>query len=127
MAKIVYMSFSGNTKKFVEKLGDEFSSYEIDPANPMIENGEKYILIVPSYEDVCMYEHVLDFLETGDNVENCQGIFSAGNMTFQAFGLYGVTAKKINEEFGIEILRFFELRGGKRDVESLREELNKID
>lgn len=127
MAKIVYMSYSGQTRKFANKFIDDYEIYEIDPINPFVENKEKFILVVPSYEEEGVYEHVIDFLDTGDNAKNCVGVFGGGNLNFTAYGLYGITAKILSEKYSFPVLHLFEFQGSKRDVRKMREELEKID
>lgn len=118
---LVYMSLTGQTRKFVKKSG--FESIELEPTNPFITVEEPYILVVPTYE-VDVTEIINDFLETGDNVSLCKGIFGGGNRNFAE--LFCFTADDLSKEYGIPVLHRFEFQGSKNDIEKLRKEVDKF-
>ena len=45
--KIVYLSLTGKTRQFVQKIGWDF--IEISKKNPVIQMKEPYIVITPTY------------------------------------------------------------------------------
>jgi len=52
MKEIAYYSITGQTKRFVNKLG--IDGYEITDADPFYQMGRPFILIVPAYDDDMM-------------------------------------------------------------------------
>ena len=127
MAQLVFYSQTGQTRKYVNKIKDR-ESIEINPNHFDVEMTEPFIFLVPSYEsnvhpdviDTCS-----DFLETGDNILLCKGMFAGGNRNFAQ--LFCITAKELSEEYKIPILHEFEFQGSKYDLSKLEEELQHID
>lgn len=126
MAKVVFYSQTGQTRKFVNKV-DEYEKLEITPERFAVDVGEPFILVIPSYESNVL-PIVIDtaclFLETGDNVSNCKGLYGGGNRNFAQ--LFCITAKELSEEYDLPILHAFEFQGSKSDVEELKRGLDKI-
>ena len=82
MAKIVYYSQTGQTRKFVEKIKN-IESLEITPDHFEIEMAEAFILVMPSYETnvhPIVIDTAADFLETADNLSYCKGLFGCGKI-----------------------------------------------
>lgn len=123
MAKIVYFTVTGQTKKFVQKI-PHVERIEIKPQNPFLEVNEPFILVVPTYV-AAMVEPVYDFLETGDNVKYCAGLFGGGNRNFG--GLFCFTVRDLAKEYQIPVLHDFEFQGSEYDVEKMEEELAQIE
>ncbi len=127
MAKIIYYSQTGQTKKFVEKIKN-IESVEITPDHFEIEMTEAFILVMPSYETnvhPIVIDTAADFLETADNLSYCQGLFGCGNRNFAE--LFCITAKTLAEEYDIPLLHTLEFQGSPLDVQKLEEELLQID
>lgn len=127
MAKIVFFSQTGQTKKFVEKI-TSYEKIEIDPMNFGIEMNEPFILVAPSYESnvhPIVIDTLADFLETADNLTFCQGLFGGGNRNFAE--LFCITARTLGKEYDLPVLHEFEFQGSTFDVEKLKEELDAID
>lgn len=59
MVAIAFYSITGQTKRFIDKT--QLQAHQISDANPKYDMGEKYILIVPAYQDFMM-DSVVDFL-----------------------------------------------------------------
>ncbi|AXY25241.1 class Ib ribonucleoside-diphosphate reductase assembly flavoprotein NrdI [Suicoccus acidiformans] len=116
---LAYFTLTGQTRKFVNKF-PEVESVEIQPANPFIEMEEPFILVVPTYEAE-ITEPVNDFLETGQNIALCRGIFGGGNRNFAQ--LFCFTADDLSEEYNIPVLHRFEFQGSENDVAKMEEEL----
>lgn len=118
--KVVYMSLTGNVREFVKRLDtDKSNLIEIADNLPIpIIDGEKYILIAPTYDppvtDVCF-----DFIED-NGPENCVGLIGSGNKNFGDDG-YIYTVKNISKEFGIEIIHDFEYAGFDKDVTAVNQ------
>lgn len=122
---IYYSNRSGNTKRFVKKLGYErnFHVSEIPVAT------REYILFVPTYgggdEDYAVPRAVLTFLSIKTNVDLLRGIVGFGNKNFGTD--YCKAAYIISDEFGVPILGRVELFGTPEDVERIQERLGKFN
>lgn len=121
--KLVYYTKTGNTRRFVDKING-YESIELSPIDPFITLNKPYILVIPSYEPNVLpeiYETLVDFFETNDNVVLCAGTFSGGNLNFN--DKFGITAKWVKKKYNIPIIRMFEFQGGDRDVAELEKQL----
>lgn len=121
--QLAYFTLTGQTRKFVQKL-NEVTAYEISAINPYHSMQQPYILVVPTY-DKEVTEPVIEFLETGDNRQLCQGVFGGGNRNFAQ--LFCFTAKDIARDYQLPLLHLFEFQGSDFDVQRLKEELNRIE
>ena len=121
MKEIAYYSITGQTKRFVNKLG--IDGYEITDADPFYEMGRPVILIVPSYDDDMM-DPVIDFLQYKDNAKNCVGVAGGGNRNFNT--LYNHTAKDIAKGLDVPVVFEFEFNGTQKDVENFKKVVNEI-
>lgn len=127
MLIVYFSSATGNTRRFVEKLG--FPSARIPGRRtdePLIVN-EPYCLVVPTYGGGASISHqnvrpvpapVIRFLNNEHNRSLIRCVVSGGNSNFGAdFGLAGdVIAKKCN----VPYVYRFELLGNEEDVRILR-------
>ncbi|WP_119326602.1 class Ib ribonucleoside-diphosphate reductase assembly flavoprotein NrdI [Companilactobacillus musae] len=119
--KLAYYSITGQTKRFVNKLG--IDGYEITDADPFYKMGRPFILIVPSYDDDMM-DPVIDFLQYEDNAQNCLGVAGGGNRNFNT--LYNHTAKDIAAGLNVPVVFQFEFNGTQKDVENFKKVVNEI-
>lgn len=127
MAGVVYYSVSNKTRRFVSRISDKHNVIELG-YDPFIQMTEPFICIVPSYEQYVfpdVYDSFEDFFMTGNNVGLCKGLFAAGNRNFAE--LFGVTANELRDEFGLDILHYFEFQGSDYDLEKIEKELDNID
>ncbi|AEG41005.1 MAG: class Ib ribonucleoside-diphosphate reductase assembly flavoprotein NrdI [Lactobacillus kefiranofaciens] len=115
MVAIAFYSITGQTKRFMEKT--QLKAHQISDANPKYDMGQKYILIVPAYQDFMM-DSVVDFLTFKDNKKNIIGIIGCGNRNFN--DLFAQTAKKIAATLNIPILYLLEFSGTDEDVKNVR-------
>ena len=67
MVKIAFYTITGQTQRFINKTG--LDAHRIEDAHPQYQMNDKYILILPSYQDFMM-DSVVDFLTYKDNKEN---------------------------------------------------------
>ncbi|RLK62414.1 class Ib ribonucleoside-diphosphate reductase assembly flavoprotein NrdI [Atopobacter sp. AH10] len=119
---LVYMSLTGQTRKFVQKF--DWPSIEITMENAFsIEVKEDYLLIVPTYANE-VTEIVNDFLETGNNQAYCRGVCGGGNRNFNE--LFCFTAKDISEDYGVPLVHCFEFQGSDFDVETVKEKVKEL-
>ncbi|MEC8917340.1 MAG: class Ib ribonucleoside-diphosphate reductase assembly flavoprotein NrdI [Pseudomonadota bacterium] len=119
MAELVYFSTkSGNTRRFVEKLGLSASRIPLSRNDQPLRVDEPYILIVPTYGDgdplSSVPPQVIRFLNDEHNRSLIRGVIAGGNTNFgEAFGLAGrVVAQKCR----VPLLYRFELMGTAEDV-----------
>lgn len=119
--KIAYYSITGQTKRFVNKLG--MDGYEITDADPFYKMDQPFVLIVPAYDDDMM-DPVIDFLQYEDNAKNCVGVAGGGNRNFNT--LYNHTAKDIASALTVPVVFQFEFNGTNKDVENFKKVVNKI-
>lgn len=118
---VVYLSITGQTRKFVKKL--DWPSIELKPDMMMVEVNEPYILIAPTYERE-VTDLLWEFVETGNNRAYLKGVAGGGNLNFNT--LYCFTAKDLSHDFNVPILLMFEFQGRLNDVEKLKEEVAKL-
>lgn len=121
MKEIAYYSITGQTKRFVNKLG--IDGYEITDADPFFQMDRPFILIVPAYDDDMM-DPVIDFLQYEDNAKNCVGVAGGGNRNFNT--LYNHTAKDIASALNVPVVFQFEFNGTQKDVEKFKKVVNEI-
>lgn len=127
MAKIVYYSQTGQTRKYVHKV-KQYQAIEITPSNFEIEMNEPFILVMPSYEPnihPIVTDTAAEFLETKCNLTLCKGLFGVGNRNFA--NLFCITAKVIAKEYNLPLLHQLEFQGTASDVTKLEEELKLIE
>ncbi|OLO05835.1 MULTISPECIES: class Ib ribonucleoside-diphosphate reductase assembly flavoprotein NrdI [Salinicola] len=119
MAELVYFSTkSGNTRRFVEKLGLSASRIPLNRSDPPLRVEAPYILVVPTYGDgdprSAVPAPVIRFLNDEHNRSLIRGVIAGGNTNFgESFGLAGrVVAQKCQ----VPLLYRFELMGTVEDV-----------
>lgn len=133
MTSIVYISLTGNTKCFIDKLSDYLADQHqltIQATNVKDLTGEvfpltqPFVAFLPTYleggngvdnGDVEILTTPLgDFLAAYDNHKLCLGIVGSGNRNFNH--QYCLTAQQYSQRFGFPVLDDFELRGLPADV-----------
>lgn len=118
---IAYFSVTGNCRKFVNNL--DMKSLEINPANPLIDVSEDYIVIAPTY-DYEVTEPINEFVEHGDNQKYFKGVVGSGDINFD--DLYIFTAKDLSKKYNIPIVFHFEKLGTDLDIEKFKKVVNKL-
>ena len=120
---LVYFSTkSGNTHRFVEKLGFEATRLPLKQGESAPQVTQPYILITPTYgggETLgAVPKQVIHFLNDPHNRGLLRGVIAAGNTNFgDAYGLAGdIIAKKCH----VPLLYRFELFGTDDDVANVR-------
>ncbi len=124
---IYYSNRSGNTKRFVEKLGYRKS---IDlSSNPDLVTHNKYVLFVPTYGgghgEYSIPRPVANFLNDKMNRSMLVGVVGFGNTNFGNH--YCKAAYLIAEKTGVPIVAKIELLGTPEDVQLVQERLRKIN
>lgn len=129
MAHLVYFSsISGNTHRFIEKLGlpaDRIPLYATEDPLVVV---EPYVLIVPTYgggpETRAVPKQVIRFLNDERNRKLIRGVIAAGNTNFgEAYGIAGdIIARKLQ----VPHLYRFELFGTPDDVRAVQDGLEQF-
>ncbi|MGX7108093.1 class Ib ribonucleoside-diphosphate reductase assembly flavoprotein NrdI [Facklamia miroungae] len=117
MLAIVFISLTGQTRRFVEKLSAD-QQLEIDDRNCDVTMKQPFLLIVPTYQEI-VRELVDDFLAVEGNLEKCRGIVGAGNLNFAQ--LFCFTAKDISRDYRIPLIHQIEFQGNETDVSYIKE------
>lgn len=121
---IVYFSnYSGNTKKFVEKLGIPAIRIPID--GKPVKVSRPYVLLVPTYgggtDGHAIPRQVRKFLNIVENRDLLQGVVGFGNTNFGEH--FCKAAKMISEKTGVPIVARVEIFGTEHDVQKVKERL----
>lgn len=129
--QIVYFSnYSGNTKRFVEKLGIDAIRIPInwDPASPVYVT-DKYVLMVPTYgggnEDSAIPRQVRKFLNIPNNRALLRGVVGFGNTNFGEH--FCKAAEIISQKTGVPVIAKVEIFGTEDDVNKVKERLGKLN
>ena len=129
MANLVYFSsVSGNTHRFIEKLGLPAERIPLYPKDPFLTVNEPFVLILPTYgggpSTKAVPKQVIKFLNNEHNRGLLRGVIAAGNTNFgEAYGLAGdIVAQKC----GVPHLYRFELFGTEDDVHAVQQGLEKF-
>lgn len=123
---IVYFSnYSGNTKRFVEKLGLEATRIPIDKNEDPIIVQNRYVLFVPTYgggsETHAIPKQVRSFLNVESNRERLVAVVGLGNTNFGED--YCKAADMIAAKAGVPILGRVEIFGTEEDTITIKERL----
>lgn len=120
--KVVFISLTGQTRKFVNKL--DMDLLELSATNPFQVVNEPYIIIAPTYEKE-VTEILNDFIETDDNQHFLKGVAGGGNLNFGK--LFVFTAKDLATDYDVPLLHSFEFQGNEEDVKLLKKVVDQID
>ncbi len=128
---IVYFSnYSGNTKRFVEKLGINAIRIPItwDVDNPIVVSN-RYILFVPTYgggsEGSAIPRQVRHFLNIPENRNLLEGVVGFGNTNFGEH--YCKAAEMISGKTGVPLIARVEIFGTPEDVAKIKERLEQLN
>ncbi|WP_405218874.1 class Ib ribonucleoside-diphosphate reductase assembly flavoprotein NrdI [Agrococcus sp. Ld7] len=125
---VYFSSVSGNTARFVEKLGRPAARIPLYPKDPPLEQREPYVLIVPTYGSGngagAVPKQVIRFLNDEQNRKHLRGVIAAGNTNFGAG--YGLAGDIIARKCGVPHLYRFELFGTADDVRVVNEGLEAL-
>ena len=129
MAQLVYFSSrSGNTAKFVARLGLDALRIPIDANDPMPLPDQPYVLICPTYADGqgrgAVPKAVIHFLNDPRRRSHLRGVIGAGNRNFGA--TYALSARVIAEKCNVPVLWRFELAGTDTDIQKVRAGLHQF-
>ncbi|WP_437582387.1 class Ib ribonucleoside-diphosphate reductase assembly flavoprotein NrdI [Paramicrobacterium sp. CJ85] len=129
MTRLVYFSsVSGNTHRFVEKLGMPAARIPLLPKEPALSVSEPYVLLTPTYGGGngrgAVPKQVIKFLNDEKNRGLIRGVIAAGNTNFgEAYCLAGDI---ISAKCKVPTLYRFELFGTPDDVSVVHEGLDRF-
>lgn len=127
MTELIYFSsVSGNTHRFVEKLGRPAQRIPLHTNEETILATEPYVLVVPTYGGGegrgAVPKQVIKFLNVPHNRELLRGVIAGGNTNFGK--AYGLAADIISAKCRVPALYRFELFGTPDDVEAVNSGLD---
>ena len=122
---IVYFSnYSGNTKRFVEKITDNATRIPISNLGTIL-MPRRFVLVVPTYgggsEKSAIPRQVRDFLNIRKNRELLVAVIGMGNTNFGEH--FCKAAEMISAKTGVPILAKVEIFGTPEDVDKVKERL----
>jgi protein involved in ribonucleotide reduction len=128
---VYFSSVSGNTARFIEKLGKRAVRIPLRPGDPMPVIDEPYVLVTPTYgggqgrgeEKGAVPKQVIRFLNGEQNRHRIRGVISAGNTNFGA--AYCLAGDIISRKCHVPHLYRLELFGTPEDVERISEGLER--
>lgn len=125
--QIVYFSnYSGNTKRFVEKLdGSPIRIPISDGPDGNIIMDREYVLVVPTYgggsDKTAIPRQVRQFLNVEQNRDLLRGVVGTGNTNFGEH--FCKAADIISRKTGVPIIGRIEIFGTNDDVIKIKERL----
>jgi protein involved in ribonucleotide reduction len=131
---VVYFSnYSGNTKRFVEKINDgNFNDIRI-PIDPRAGDSiptavAPYILFVPTYgggsERSAIPRQVRRFLNVPENRDLLRGVVGFGNTNFGEH--FCKAAELISRKTGVPVIARVEIFGTPEDVDKVKERMRML-
>lgn len=129
MVDLVYFSSaSGNTHRFIEKLGRPAARIPLYAREEPLLVDEPFVLVVPTYgggpETKAVPKQVIRFLNDERNRRHLRGVIAAGNTNFG--DAYGIAGDIIARKCEVPHLYRFELFGTPDDVTAVREGLEQF-
>lgn len=122
--QIVYFSnYSGNTKRFVEKITDNPIRIPIKGEVPVV--SREFVLCVPTYGGgsikSAIPRQVKEFLNVLENRDLLRGVIGLGNTNFGEH--YCKAADVISQKAGVPVIARVEIFGTDDDVIKVKERL----
>ncbi len=129
MASLVYFSStSGNTHRFVQKLGVPADRIPLYPTDEPLKVDEPYVLVLPTYgggnDRGAVPKQVIKFLNDEHNRSFIRGVISAGNTNFGS--AYCIAGDIVAQKCKVPHLYKFELFGTQDDVTAVRDGLEDL-
>lgn len=130
MTEIVYFSsVSGNTNRFVERLGRPALRLPLMTRDDTLYVDEPFVLLTPTYggghqRGGAVPKQVIKFLNVAENRGLLRGVIGAGNTNFGAHFCRAVDI--ISAKCSVPPLYRFELMGTDDDLRAVNEGLDKF-
>ena len=127
---VFFSSVSGNTARFVEKLGLPARRIALHSNEPPLVIDEPFVLVTPTYgggqgrgvEKGAVPKQVIRFLNDERNRRNIRGVISAGNTNFGEH--FCVAGEIISRKCSVPHLYRLEVFGTPEDVARVRDGLD---
>ena len=123
---VFFSSVSGNTKRFIEKLGRPAARIPLHVRDDALHAEEPFVLVVPTDGGGdgkgAVPKQVIKFLNDPQNRALLRGVISAGNTNFG--NAYGLAGDIIAAKTGVPHLYRFEVFGTPDDVRAVDEGLD---
>lgn len=129
MTDLVYFSsVSGNTHRFIEKLGRPALRIPLYPRDEPLVVADPYVLLLPTYGGGpvkrAVPKQVIRFLNDERNRALIRGVMATGNTNFGE--AYGIAGDIVAQKCKVPMLYRFELFGTPDDVATVEEGLDKF-
>lgn len=125
---VYYSSTSGNTHRFVEKLGVQATRLPVDAGSEPPEVNEPFILVLPTYggggNKGAVPKPVIRFLNNEANRGLIRGVIAAGNTNFGTG--YCIAGDIVAQKCAVPLLYRFELLGTDEDVTNVKQGLERF-
>ncbi|MEJ3405609.1 class Ib ribonucleoside-diphosphate reductase assembly flavoprotein NrdI [Rathayibacter sp. YIM 133350] len=127
MVNLIYFSsISGNTHRFIEKLGRPAARIPLLPKDAPLQATEPYVLVLPTYGggdgNGAVPKQVIRFLNDENNRSLIRGVIGAGNTNFGEG--YCLAGDIIAAKCSVPHLYRFEVFGTPDDVRTVNEGLD---
>ena len=128
---VYFSSTSGNTARFIEKLGLPAQRIPLHRGDGDLTVDEPFVLVIPTYgggqgrgeEKGAVPKQVIRFLNDEGNRRNIRGVISAGNTNFG--DSFGVAGDIISRKCHVPHLYRFEVFGTQDDVDRVSDGLER--
>ena len=129
MTRLIYFSSaSGNTHRFIEKLGRDARRLPLLTKDDTILADEPFVLMLPTYGGGTVKgavpKQVIKFLNVPENRALLRGVIVGGNTNFGA--AYGLAGDVVAAKCRVPVLYRFEIFGTPDDVENVNQGLDKF-
>ena len=125
---VFFSSRSGNTARFVERLGIDAERIPIASSAPVPAPARPFVLVTPTFADGtgsgAVPRQVIRFLNNPDTRGRLRGVIASGNRNFGA--LFALAGDVIAEKCGVPLLYRFELAGTTSDIARVSEGLDRF-
>ena len=129
MAQLVFFSSrSGNTAKFVARLGMDALRIPVSADEPMPMPDQPYVLITPSYADGegrgAVHPQIVRFLNDPARRALIRGVIASGNRNFGQF--FALAGRRVADKLNVPLLYRFELAGNDEDIALVTQGLHRF-
>ncbi|RNI16719.1 class Ib ribonucleoside-diphosphate reductase assembly flavoprotein NrdI [Paracoccus pantotrophus] len=125
---VYYSSASGNTARFVVRLGLAAGRIPVSPRDALPQPAAPYVLICPTYADGegrgAVPKQVIRFLNDPARRGLLRGVIGSGNRNFGT--AFALSARVIAAKCNVPVLYRFELAGDDNDLSRVRAGLEKF-
>lgn len=125
---VYFSSATGNTERFVKKLGFPSERIPLLPKDGFLNVNEPFVLVTPTYGGGkikgAVPKQVIKFLNDETNRSQCVGVISSGNTNFGT--AYCLAGDIIAAKLKVPHMYRFELLGTHEDVTKVQEGLSEF-